>query len=95
MFRSAPPGTSYHQGKRRKTSLIAFMDDHSRLVPHRESLNSESVKSLLIALEDALFTGEPPRKIHGAYKDQGNAGLVCRASASGPLEHTSRAALCQ
>jgi transposase InsO family protein len=59
-----------HDGKRRKTYLIAFMDDHSRLVPHGEFFLSESVKSFLIALEGALLTRGLPRKI---YSDNGPA----------------------
>ncbi|MFC1833795.1 DDE-type integrase/transposase/recombinase [Thermodesulfobacteriota bacterium] len=59
-----------HENKRRKTYLIAFMDDHSRLVPHGEFFFSESVKSFLIALEGALLTRGLPRKI---YSDNGPA----------------------
>ncbi len=59
-----------HAGKQRKTYLIAFMDDHSRLVPHGEFFLSESVKSFLVALEEALLTRGLPRKI---YTDNGAA----------------------
>jgi transposase InsO family protein len=59
-----------HQAKQRKTYLIAFMDDHSRLVPHGEFFLSESVKSFLVALEGALLTRGLPRKI---YTDNGPA----------------------
>jgi len=59
-----------HEGKQRKTYLIAFMDDHSRLVPHGEFFLSESVKSFLTALEGALLTRGLPRKI---YSDNGPA----------------------
>ena len=59
-----------HEGKRRKTYLIAFMDDHSRLVPHGEFFLSESVRSFLIALERALLTRGLPRKL---YTDNGAA----------------------
>ncbi len=59
-----------HEAKRRKTYLIAFMDDHSRLVPHGEFFLSESVKSFLMALEGALLTSGLPRKI---YSDNGPA----------------------
>jgi len=57
-------------GKQRKTYLIAFMDDHSRLVPHGEFFLSESVRSFLVALEGALLTRGLPRKI---YTDNGAA----------------------
>ncbi len=59
-----------HEGKRRKTYLIAFMDDHSRLVPHGEFYLSESVKPFLNALEQALLKRGLPRKI---YTDNGPA----------------------
>jgi len=39
-----------HQGKNRKTYLIAFIDDHSRLVPHAEFYLTESLESYLKAL---------------------------------------------
>ncbi len=53
-----------HNGKHGKTYLIAFMDDHSRLVPHGEFFLSESVESFLVALETALLTRGLPRKIY-------------------------------
>jgi len=59
-----------HDGKRRKTYLIAFIDDHSRLAPHGEFYLSETVKSFLSALEQALLTRGLPRRI---YTDNGAA----------------------
>ena len=59
-----------HQGKKRKTYLLAFIDDHSRLVPHAEFYLSESLPSYLKALEEALLTRGLPRKI---YTDNGSA----------------------
>jgi transposase InsO family protein len=59
-----------HQGRNRKTYLIAFLDDHSRLVPHAEFYLSESLASYLKALEEALLTRGLPRKI---YTDNGSA----------------------
>jgi putative transposase len=59
-----------HQGKNRKTYLLAFIDDHSRLVPHAEFYLSESLASYLKALEEALLTRGLPRKI---YTDNGSA----------------------
>jgi len=59
-----------HEGKWRKSYLIAFIDDHSRLVPHGEFFLSESVKSFLMALEAALLSRGLPRKI---YSDNGAA----------------------
>jgi len=59
-----------HQSKNRKTYLIAFIDDHSRLVPYAEFYLSESLTSYLKALEQALLTRGLPRKI---YTDNGSA----------------------
>lgn len=59
-----------HEGKHRKTYLIAFIDDHSRLVPHGEFYLTESLAEYLRALEKALLTRGLPRKI---YTDNGAA----------------------
>lgn len=59
-----------HEGRGRKTYLIAFLDDHSRLIPHGEFFLSESVKFFLVALEAALLARGLPRKI---YSDNGPA----------------------
>ena len=59
-----------HENKKRKTYLLAFIDDHSRLVPHGEFYLSESLESYLKSLESALSTRGLPRKI---YTDNGAA----------------------
>lgn len=59
-----------YEGKTRKTYLIAFIDDHSRLVPHGEFYLTESLAEYLRALEKALLTRGLPRKI---YTDNGAA----------------------
>lgn len=59
-----------HEGRKRKTYLLAFIDDHSRLVPHAEFYLSESVESFLKALQEALSTRGLPRKL---YTDNGSA----------------------
>ena len=59
-----------HDGKKRKTYLIAFIDDHSRLVPHAEFYLSESMESFVQALGAALLTRGLPRKL---YTDNGAA----------------------
>ncbi|MBF0497435.1 MAG: DDE-type integrase/transposase/recombinase [Deltaproteobacteria bacterium] len=56
--------------KMRKTYLIAFLDDHSRLVPHGEFYLSEALNSYLDALEKALLKRGLPRKL---YVDNGAA----------------------
>lgn len=59
-----------HGGKNRKTYLIAFIDDHSRLVPYCGFYLSESTKAFLDALKQALLSRGLPRKL---YTDNGPA----------------------
>ena len=54
----------------RKTYLLAFIDDHSRLVPHAQFFLSESLDCYIRALEQALSTRGLPRKL---YTDNGPA----------------------
>jgi transposase InsO family protein len=63
------PGVE-HEEKMRKTYLIAFIDDHSRLIPHAEFYVSESVDSFVKALQCAFLTRGLPRKL---YTDNGAA----------------------
>ena len=58
------------EGKKKKTYLLAFIDDHSRLVPHGEFYLSERLDSYLDALEQALLKRGLPRKL---YLDNGPA----------------------
>jgi putative transposase len=57
-------------GKRRKSYLIAFIDDYSRLVPYGEFYPGESLAFFLMALERALSTRGLLRKL---YVDNGAA----------------------
>jgi transposase InsO family protein len=57
-------------GRKRKTYLLAFLDDHSRLVPHAQFYLSEGLSSYLHALEQALLRRGLPRKL---YLDNGPA----------------------
>jgi transposase InsO family protein len=57
-------------GKNRKTYLIAFLDDHSRLIPFGAFYTSESARTFLNALEQALLKRGVPRKL---YTDNGSA----------------------
>lgn len=59
-----------HLGQRKKSYLIAFIDDHSRLIPHAGFYLSESVGVYLKALEEALLARGLPRKL---YTDNGAA----------------------
>jgi putative transposase len=58
------------EGKRRKSYLIAFLDDHSRLIPHAEFYLSERLDNYLDALRKALRKRGLPRKL---YVDNGSA----------------------
>jgi len=59
-----------HAGKQRKTYLLAFIDDHSRLIPHGEFYFSEGLGAYLSALRQALLSRGLPRKL---YTDNGPA----------------------
>jgi len=54
----------------RKTYLLAFIDDHSRLAPHGQFYLSEGLASYLDALQQALLKRGLPRKL---YVDNGPA----------------------
>ncbi len=56
--------------RRRKTYLIAFIDDHSRLITHGEFYPSESLACFMSAFEQALLGRGLPRKL---YVDNGAA----------------------
>jgi transposase InsO family protein len=58
------------EGKLRKTYLIAFIDDHSRLVPNAVFYLKENLDCFLSALKGALMTRGVPRKL---YVDNGAA----------------------
>jgi putative transposase len=57
-------------GKTKKTYLIAFIDDHSRLVPHAAFYENEQVNSFVRAINTALIHRGLPRKL---YTDNGSA----------------------
>ncbi|MDO9528057.1 MAG: DDE-type integrase/transposase/recombinase [Syntrophales bacterium] len=56
--------------KRHKTYLIAFIDDHSRLIPYGQFYTSENALSFMHAFEQALLRRGLPRKL---YVDNGSA----------------------
>jgi len=56
--------------RRRKTYLIAFIDDHSRLITHGRFYSAESLSCLIQAFEQALLIRGLPRKL---YVDNGAA----------------------
>ena len=58
------------EGKNRKTYLIAFIDDMSRLICHAQFSLSENLDAYLDALRQALLTRGLPRKL---YVDNGPA----------------------
>jgi putative transposase len=57
-------------GRKRKAYLIAFLDDHSRLLPYAEFYLSEQLISWLDAFRQALLFRGVPRKL---YVDNGAA----------------------
>jgi transposase InsO family protein len=57
-------------GKMRKSYLIAFIDDHSRLLPQAEFYLNERLASWLDAFRKALLTRGLPRRL---YVDNGSA----------------------
>jgi hypothetical protein len=58
------------EGRMRKSYLLAFLDDHSRLVPHGQFYLSEGIHSYVDAFEQALLKRGLPRKL---YLDNGPA----------------------
>lgn len=56
--------------KRRKSYLIAFIDDHSRLIPHAGFYPSEALAPFMTAFQAALGKRGLPRKL---YVDNGSA----------------------
>lgn len=64
-------GPLLHYGnKRRKSYLIAFIDDHSRLIPHGRFYPSEALGPFMEAFSLALLKRGLPRKL---YVDNGSA----------------------
>lgn len=59
-----------HEGKLRKTYLIAFIDDHSRLITFGAFFLSEATTGYLQALKQAIAARGLPRKL---YVDNGSA----------------------
>ncbi len=57
-------------GKLRKSYLIAFIDDHSRLIPHGQFYHSESLASFLDAFATAMRKRGLPVRL---YVDNGSA----------------------
>jgi transposase InsO family protein len=57
-------------GRMKKSYLLAFLDDHSRLVPHAQFYLTEGLDSYLNALAQALLKRGLPRKL---YLDNGPA----------------------
>lgn len=57
-------------GRQRKTFLFAFLDDHSRLIPHAQFYLTERLDNYLDALRQALLKRGLPRKL---YVDNGPA----------------------
>jgi transposase InsO family protein len=50
--------------RQKKSYLIAFLDDHSRLVPHARFYLSETLEDFVDAFEKALLRRGLPRKLY-------------------------------
>jgi len=50
-------------GKKRKTHLIAFLDDASRIIPHAMFFFEESAKNVITVLKEAIMRRGVPKKI--------------------------------
>ena len=57
-------------GKKRESYMIAFIDDHSRLIPHGQFYFSEGLSCSMDAFAQALLKRGLPRKL---YTDNGSA----------------------
>lgn len=57
-------------GKKHKSYMIAFIDDHSRLIPHGQFYFSEGLSCFMDAFVQALLKRGLPRKL---YTDNGSA----------------------
>jgi len=64
------PHLRHEDHKQRKSYLIAFIDDHSRLITHAQFYLSEGVSSFMAAFAEALAKRGLPRKL---YVDNGSA----------------------
>ena len=60
----------HYEGKQRKSYLIAFIDDHSRLIPHAQFYPSEALFPFLDAFATAMRKRGLPVKL---YVDNGSA----------------------
>ena len=58
----------FHEGKSRKSYLFAFIDDHSRSIPHGQFYMAENIESYLDCFWTALRKRGVPRKL---YVDNG------------------------
>ena len=63
------PSVEIH-GKKHKTYLIAFIDDHSRLIVYGQFYGSETTNSFMHAFEQGMLRRGLPRKL---YVDNGSA----------------------
>lgn len=64
------PMVDLSEKKKRKAYLLAFIDDHSRIIPHGAFYPTEGMASFLTALEIAFLTRGLPRRL---YTDNGPA----------------------
>ncbi len=70
------------EGKLRKSFLFAFLDDHSRLIPHGEFYLQENLKNLTDCLIKALTRRGLPRKIYVDHGPSFRSHQLAHATAS-------------
>ncbi|MEW6080370.1 MAG: helix-turn-helix domain-containing protein [Bacillota bacterium] len=58
------------QGEMRRTYLIAFLDDHSRLVPHGQFYWAEDLPSLLDCFKKAILKRGIPARVYCDYAEE-------------------------
>lgn len=74
------PGVPDHRGRKRKTYLIAFIDDATRVITHGEFAFSENTRSFLPVFKQALLRRGLPERLYvdnGASYRSHHLSLVC------------------
>jgi len=62
------PSIKQSDGKWRKTFLIAFIDDASRVITHAEFFYRDDTANMINAFRTALFKRGKPERLYFAYR---------------------------
>jgi hypothetical protein len=65
------PSIQQSDGKWKKTFLIAFIDDASRLITHAEFFYRDNTDNMVDAFRTALYKRGKPERLYFAYTDVG------------------------